>query len=81
MRHIYAKLGVHRRTEAVDRARELGCSHLRPTPLTAVRNYSVRRSRRDPALRLYAVAAVVVIAALGWIATRYVKHRTERALG
>jgi len=24
MRHIYAKLGVHRRTEAVDRARELG---------------------------------------------------------
>jgi LuxR family maltose regulon positive regulatory protein len=23
MRHIYAKLGVHRRTEAVDRAREL----------------------------------------------------------
>jgi len=24
MRHIYAKLGVHRRTDAVDRARELG---------------------------------------------------------
>ena len=24
MRHIYAKLGVHRRTEAVRRARELG---------------------------------------------------------
>ena len=24
MRHIYAKLGVHRRTEAVDRGRELG---------------------------------------------------------
>ena len=24
MRHVYAKLGVHRRTEAVDRARELG---------------------------------------------------------
>jgi LuxR family transcriptional regulator, maltose regulon positive regulatory protein len=24
MRHIYAKLGVHRRTEAVERARELG---------------------------------------------------------
>jgi len=24
MRHIYAKLGVHRRTEAIDRARELG---------------------------------------------------------
>jgi LuxR family maltose regulon positive regulatory protein len=23
MRHIYAKLGVHRRTDAVDRAREL----------------------------------------------------------
>jgi LuxR family maltose regulon positive regulatory protein len=24
MRHLYAKLGVHRRTDAVDRARELG---------------------------------------------------------
>jgi ATP/maltotriose-dependent transcriptional regulator MalT len=24
MRHIYAKLGVHRRTEAVERARSLG---------------------------------------------------------
>jgi LuxR family maltose regulon positive regulatory protein len=24
MRHIYAKVGVHRRTEAVERARELG---------------------------------------------------------
>jgi LuxR family maltose regulon positive regulatory protein len=24
MRHIYAKLGVHRRPEAVDRAREVG---------------------------------------------------------
>ena len=24
MRHLYAKLGVHRRTEAVERARELG---------------------------------------------------------
>jgi LuxR family transcriptional regulator, maltose regulon positive regulatory protein len=24
MRHIYAKLGAHRRTDAVDRARELG---------------------------------------------------------
>jgi len=30
MRHIYAKLGVHRRTEAVDRARELGL--LAPSP-------------------------------------------------
>jgi len=30
MRHIYAKLGVHRRTQAVDRARELACSHLPP---------------------------------------------------
>ncbi|KFF98327.1 hypothetical protein IQ62_25245 [Streptomyces scabiei] len=29
MRHIYAKLGVHRRTEAVERARELGL--LRPS--------------------------------------------------
>ena len=30
MRHIYAKLGVHRRTEAVDRARDLGL--LGPSP-------------------------------------------------
>jgi len=53
MRHIYAKLGVHRRTEAVDRARELGL--LRPPPgaadarsLAANRRYRAGRARPAP---------------------------------
>ena len=33
MRHIYEKLDAHRRTEAVDRARELGCSDHRRDPV------------------------------------------------
>ena len=56
MRHIYAKLGAHRRTEAVEHARALGLlGPIRPTPpLASTRSYDsddARSSARSPYCR------------------------------
>jgi hypothetical protein len=47
MRHIYAKLGVLRRTEAVERTRTgTDCCALRPSPLRRRFGATLRRPRR-----------------------------------
>ena len=46
--HIYAKLDAHRRTEAVERARELGCSPRSPLTAASTHLHTIRSMPAHP---------------------------------